>query len=183
MTTVLRRAGYRDVVVPKESAEQKRLFAWSRMEARRIPELALMYSVPNGGSRHSAEASNLKAEGVKAGVPDIHLPVRRQQFNGLYIELKRTAFALPETGYTKWGTVSAEQLQWLAALNAAGSHAVICRGYIHARDTVLAFLSGDSEQLEKLNMWWVQMPDTRRDSVTKTKSITRKKRATRSRRV
>jgi hypothetical protein len=40
-------------------------------------QLSLMFAIPNGGLRHKAEANKLKSEGVKAGVPDIMLPIAR----------------------------------------------------------------------------------------------------------
>lgn len=45
-----------------------------------IPELELMHHIPNGGQRtgkfgSAAAGAKMKAEGVKAGIPDIFLPV------------------------------------------------------------------------------------------------------------
>ena len=61
--------------VPSESVEQSRLFQWARMQQGRWPELRLLYHIPNGGSRHRLEAIHLKQQGVRAGVPDLCLPV------------------------------------------------------------------------------------------------------------
>ena len=61
---------------------------WCRWHENRYPALKLIYHVPNGGSRNKLEAQNLKAEGVKAGVPDLHLPVPHGSFHGLYVEMK-----------------------------------------------------------------------------------------------
>lgn len=63
--------------VPTESVEQQCLFRWAAFQSGRFPELALLYHVPNGGSRKKAEAGRFRAEGVKAGVPDLCLPVAR----------------------------------------------------------------------------------------------------------
>ena len=41
-----------------------------------------------GGKRDAKTATILKRQGVKAGVPDLHLPVARGGYHGLYIELK-----------------------------------------------------------------------------------------------
>ena len=71
--------------VPTEAQEQMTLFSWAAMQSGKYPELNLLYHVPNGGSRHKAEAGRLRAEGVKAGVPDLCLPVARGQYHGLYI--------------------------------------------------------------------------------------------------
>ena len=69
--------------VPTEAQEQMTLFSWAAMQSGKYPELNLLYHVPNGGSRHKAEAGRLRAEGVKAGVPDLCLPVARGQYHGL----------------------------------------------------------------------------------------------------
>lgn len=52
-----------------ESQEQIYLFQWAELNRRRMPELGLLFHVPNGGKRSMATARRLKAEGVKAGVP------------------------------------------------------------------------------------------------------------------
>ena len=54
-----------------EHAHQVALFDWANLHLGRMPELAAMYAIPNGGARSKATAGKLKAEGVKAGVPDI----------------------------------------------------------------------------------------------------------------
>ncbi len=47
-----------------------------------------MFAIPNGGARNVVTAKNLKAEGVRAGVLDIFLPVPRKGKPGLWIEMK-----------------------------------------------------------------------------------------------
>lgn len=47
-----------------------------------------LYAVPNGGKRDAREAARLKAQGVKAGVNDLVLPIMAGGFGGLYVELK-----------------------------------------------------------------------------------------------
>ena len=49
---------------------------------------AIIYAIPNGSQRNIIVASKLKAEGVLAGVPDLHIPISNGSYNGLYIELK-----------------------------------------------------------------------------------------------
>tara|TARA_R110001592_G_scaffold38655_1_gene127460 strand:+ start:3423 stop:3788 length:366 start_codon:yes stop_codon:yes gene_type:complete len=53
------------------------------------------WAVPNGGNRNKREASRLKAEGVKAGVPDITVV-----YDGMYygLEVKKPATMTPK-GY------------------------------------------------------------------------------------
>ena len=54
-----------------EADEQRAVVEWCAW--RRIP----VFHIPGGGSRHPAEAARLKAQGVKAGVPDLCIPVAR----------------------------------------------------------------------------------------------------------
>lgn len=56
-----------------ETTEQIALFNWAKRTESILPELALMYHVPNEGKR--SNGGILKAAGLKSGVPDICLPV------------------------------------------------------------------------------------------------------------
>lgn len=121
--------------VPTESQEQKTLFRWADlMGSGKYPELQLLHHIPNGGSRNKAEAHKLKAEGVKAGVPDICLPVPRGSYHGLYIEMKRI----------RGGRISEEQRKWLKDLAKQGYRAQICRGWEEAAGTIKEYLDSGS---------------------------------------
>ena len=97
-----------------EAADQEAIFRWAELNKNKYPELALLYHIPNGGSRNKIEAANLKRQGVKAGVPDICLPVPRGEYHGLYIELKH--------GKNKLSNL---QREWLGWLNQQG-HLALC---------------------------------------------------------
>lgn len=118
--------------VPTEDQEQIWLFEWALMAQGKYPDLAMMHHIPNGGSRHKAEAVKLKRMGVKRGVPDISLPVPRHGCNGLYIELKRT----------KGGSVTKEQTAWMDALTRHGYMVALCKGWEQARDVIIEYLGG-----------------------------------------
>lgn len=105
----LQKGGSRRPRVEREAMEQEALFSWAKHMQHVYPELALLHHIPNGGYRNTSEAVRLKRQGVKAGVPDICLPVPRGTFHGLYIELK-----------AKGGTPSKKQEWWLAALRKQG---------------------------------------------------------------
>jgi len=111
-----------------EDAHQKALFCWSATSG--IPELKWLFHIPNGGSRHIAEASKLKAMGVKSGVPDIFLPIYRKTRSGIFIELKK-----PKTGI-----VSADQQTWLDFLSTQEYVTRVCFGWEEARDALLEYL-------------------------------------------
>lgn len=71
-----------------EGQEQEALFDWIRTFEKALPILTLIHHVPNGGHRNKATAARLKAQGVRAGVPDISIPIPRHGYYGLYIEMK-----------------------------------------------------------------------------------------------
>jgi hypothetical protein len=71
-----------------EHAMQAAIIAKADACAVTMPEWGLLYAVPNGGYRGKAQGGKLKAEGVRAGMPDLHLPVARHSRIGLWLELK-----------------------------------------------------------------------------------------------
>lgn len=114
-----------------EHIEQAALFTWARAQSAATPELRLMYAIPNGGHRHKATAGRLKAEGVKAGVPDVCLPVARGPWHGLYLEMKAGKNRPTE-----------KQRAWLSALSAEGYATAVAYGFEEAQRTVSAYLDG-----------------------------------------
>lgn len=85
----------------EEDDHQTALFDWL---LKQYPEeYNIIFAIPNGGKRDIREAARLKRQGVKAGVPDIFVPISKiylvecddnsltpQQkiIPGLFIELK-----------------------------------------------------------------------------------------------
>lgn len=61
--------------IASESQEQIALFQWANLAVGTMPDLCMLYHIPNGGLRTKATAARLKKEGVKAGYPDIGLDV------------------------------------------------------------------------------------------------------------
>lgn len=118
-----------------EAQEQKLLFDWAELYAGQHPEVRLMFHVPNGGSRNAIEGKHLKEQGVKAGVPDILLPVARQGCHGLFIEMKRA----------KGGVLSRFQSAYIEALMREGYRVAVCHGFEEAQKTIEDYLKGESE--------------------------------------
>ena len=102
------------LTAPSEHLEQVRLVSWFR---RQWPNVRI-FAIPNGGGRSMAQGASLKAEGVTAGVPDLHIPAW-----GLWVEMKRS------TG----GIVSPVQREWIAYLEGIGHTVIIGRGFEDAR--------------------------------------------------
>lgn len=113
-----------------EGNEQKMLFEWAFLQRKKYPELDLLYHIPNGGQRNTAEAARLKCEGVKAGVPDIHLPVARGRYHSLYIEMK----------YGK-NKPTEKQKEWLSKLALQGNFTAVCYGWESAAKLITDYLN------------------------------------------
>ncbi len=112
-----------------EADQQRKLFQWTTFIRTEYPEVDLMFHIPNGGSRNKLEAANLKRQGVKAGVPDLFLPVSRGGYHGLFIELK----------YGK-NKPTEKQTEWLKSLNEQGYVVAVCYGCNEASKKILKYL-------------------------------------------
>lgn len=112
-----------------EHNQQVAVFGWAHWQERKHPELKLLFAIPNAGKRTARQGAWLKAEGLKAGIPDICLPVKRGEYIGLWIELK---------AIKNKPTVS--QLEWIDNLRGAGHCVEVCYGWEAARDAILEYL-------------------------------------------
>ena len=74
--------------VRSESSEQITVFQFVNFKANQDERYRNIFAVPNGGKRNAREAHNLKLQGVKAGVPDIAVMVPRDNYHGMFIEMK-----------------------------------------------------------------------------------------------
>jgi hypothetical protein len=116
--------------VPSEHAEQAMVIRWADLHSD--PRLKLLYAVPNGARVSIGTARKLKAEGLRAGVPDLVLPVPIGGYHGAYIEMKRV----------KGGVVSPKQQGWHEALRDQGYYVAVARGAEEAQRLILQYLSG-----------------------------------------
>lgn len=89
-----------------------------------------LHAVPNGGRRNPREGARLKAEGVKAGVSDLFLPIARQGKAGLWVELKAPG-----------KKPTPDQRAWLARMTRAGYRAEWCDNWTKAA-AILADYTG-----------------------------------------
>ena len=112
-----------------ELTVQIKLFNWAESVKDFVPELKMMYHVPNEGKRQQGTGAILKAAGLRKGVPDIVLPVARQGYHGLYIELK--------FGKNK---PTREQELYLQALRNAGYQSAVAYGFEQAREIIRHYL-------------------------------------------
>jgi hypothetical protein len=113
-----------------EHSEQVALFEWATWQINLgVEALQWMYAIPNGGLRNKTTGAKLKAEGVKAGIPDICLPCPAQGYHGLYIEMKADG-----------GKPTPSQVEYLMKLNEYGYLGQIANGFDGAKEIICKYL-------------------------------------------
>lgn len=121
----------------KEGREQAWLIEWSMLawfvdrngDTCRVYDY--LFAIPNGGHRDKRVAVKLKAQGVKAGVSDLMLPVPMQVFPGLWIEMK-----------VKGNTLTDLQEEWFIKMHRQGYMCVMCVGWKAAAETIASYVGG-----------------------------------------
>jgi hypothetical protein len=114
-----------------EHDEQVNLMKWWSLSCRSFGvDERLLFAIPNGGERNVIVAARLKAEGVRAGVPDLFLAHPNNEYHGLFIEMKKA----------KGGIVSDNQKCYLDLLKANGYRAEVCHGWIQAKQIIEDYL-------------------------------------------
>lgn len=108
-----------------EADEQKAVVAYC--DARRIP----VFHIPNEAKRSPQLAAHLKAMGMRAGVPDLFIPVARGGYHGLFVEMKFGKNKLTQA-----------QFDWLRALSAQGYCAKCCYGARNAVELIRRYMGG-----------------------------------------
>jgi len=120
---------------PSEEQIQANIIRWSILKSREdetLKNLDRLNGSMNGIRIMSWKIrSKLKPMGVKAGFPDLNLPIPRCGYLGLYIELK-----------TPIGSATPEQKDWIAFLSSQGYFACVCKGEDAARRVIIDYISG-----------------------------------------
>jgi hypothetical protein len=109
---------------------QAAVIQWANLQAPSRLALATLFAVPNGARTSEGVAKKLKAEGMKAGVSDLILPVPAGGYPGLQVEMK-----------TQDGAVSGPQKRWREAMIALGFRHEVCRTIESACDVLLEHAS------------------------------------------
>lgn len=102
-----------------ESAEQVEFFRQVALLAHETGDerYRCIFAVPMGGKRDLVTASRMKAEGARAGVPDIFVAVPAHGKCGLFIEMK-----------IEGGRTSEKQKVWIERLQRQGYGVAVAYG-------------------------------------------------------
>lgn len=115
-----------------ERIEQRNLVKWFGLKYRDV----LLDASPNPGRMDLKKAAIMKAEGLLAGSPDIRIYKASRGYHGLFIELK-----VDKTERHAKGVVSRLQQECLDKLNKEGYCAVVCWGWIAAKEKIDWYLN------------------------------------------
>lgn len=115
-----------------EHQHQKALVTWAGYAAATDPRLRLLYAIPNAGKRSRTVGGRMKAEGLRPGMPDLHLPVPVGRYAGLWIEMKAGK-----------NTTTTGQNYWLETLVEYGHACVVCYGWEAGRRALEVYLRGE----------------------------------------
>ena len=119
--------------LPSEHAMQAAVIDWWRLACRGygLPEFAL-FAIPNAAKRSFRLAAYMRAEGMRAGVPDLLLAFGRWdrwELRGLFIEMKR-----------KPNKVTPEQTLMIEYLLSEGYRVKVCWSSEEAIATIKDYL-------------------------------------------
>ena len=103
-----------------ENWHQRQLIQW----VKQYEWGQYLFHIPNENQQ------KLSAMGVRAGVPDLMLPIPMHGYHGLFIELKRPG-----------GKVSNAQAKWHQMLTEAGYLARVCYGWREAADELRRYMA------------------------------------------
>ncbi len=135
-----------------ERAHQTALFAALALDSQRIVVtnlsesmlLYLIHAIPNGGERHPRVAAAMKAEGVRAGVWDVFVPVARGGYIGLYIEMKA-----PTRRKNKNGGLTDDQVKFGLAVHGQGYLTKVCYTWQEALDVVRSYFGYEGPDYDR----------------------------------
>ena len=123
--------GSRSKPIPHEHYDQVAIIAGLQFYISQYPVLEKVTAIPNGGLRKMVTAKKIKAEGGKAGVPDLVLMAGRRGYIGIAIEVKHGD-----------NTASEDQKEYIAFLEEEGWYARVMNDVQAIIDTFVWYASG-----------------------------------------
>ena len=113
-----------------ESKEQASLMYWATLATQTYPDLKWLHCSLNGVKLSIIQAKIAKSQGMKAGIADLFLPVKRGEYSGFFIEMK----------YNK-NKLTKEQQNFLEYVKSQGFLTAVCYGWIEAKELLIKYLN------------------------------------------
>lgn len=111
-----------------EHDEQCSVITWFDIQYKQYKER--LFAVPNAAKRSPQLANYLKAEGLRKGVLDLWLPIKRGEYSGLVIEMK-----------FRKNKLTPEQKEWIAFLITQGFKCCVCYSFEEAKKAITDYLN------------------------------------------
>lgn len=124
-----------------EDSEQMAFFEQLDLQFPVISQVT--FAIPNSG-RSAAHGAKFKKLGVRAGMPDVLVCVRKELSNGLFIEFKR-----PATLGRPKGSLSKIQKLRMLWLESYGYKCVVAYGAEHGISLLKQYLAGTLTNVDK----------------------------------
>ena len=107
-----------------ESAHQAQVIEWSRWAYKtgKYPMLNMLHCSLNGVKLSGTQAKIAKGQGMLSGVPDLFLPVPKNGYHGLFIEMKSEKGRVTEN--QNWFLTNAESLGYKIAVCYSAKEAI-----------------------------------------------------------
>lgn len=118
---------------PSEYFHQVHIFQFTEVMSKQYPELRLLNGSLNGVRLTIGQAVKAKKAGMKAGYPDLFLPIAKNNYHGLFIELKKKTGIKP----------TAKQIEWINDLREEGYCVEVCWGADMAKAILIQYLKGE----------------------------------------
>lgn len=127
-----------------ESAYQTQVVEWSRWAFKanpaRYPHLEMLHCSLNGVKLSGTQAKIAKGQGMLSGVPDLFLPVPKNGFHGLFIEMKSEKGRVTENQH--WFLTNAESLSYKTVICYSAKEAISAIQAYYDEETIKRYYSG-----------------------------------------
>ena len=127
-----------------ESAYQTQVVEWSRWAYKanpsRYPMLNMLHCSLNGVKLSGTQAKVAKGQGMLSGVPDLFLPVPKNGYHGLFIEMKSEKGRVTENQH--WFLTNAESVGYKTAVCYSAKEAISAIEAYYSQETIKRYYSG-----------------------------------------
>ena len=125
-----------------ESAQQAQVVEWSRWAYKtgKYPMLNMLHCSLNGVKLSGTQARIAKGQGMLSGVPDLFLPVPKNGYHGLFIEMKSEKGRVTENQH--WFLTNAESLGYKTAVCYSAKEAISAIQAYYDEETIKRYYSG-----------------------------------------
>ena len=127
-----------------ESIQQTQVIEWSRWAFKanpvRYPYLDMLHCSLNGVKLSGTQAKIAKGQGMLSGVPDLFLPVPKNGFHGLFIEMKSDKGRVTENQH--WFLTNAESLSYKTVICYSAKEAISAIQAYYDEETIKRYYSG-----------------------------------------